>query len=408
MLLDFRFRISDFKFEVKGSSLCDHKSEICNLKSEIRRPAFTLVEMLVVISIIAVLAALLLPAVQMAREAGRRASCSNSLRNLGLAIQQFDSAKGRYPASRTYWNDSKYKLSAQYPASWASTGASTLTWVHEIMPYIERQDMRTRIETMLATPNLNTALPQGTVQQVFGRLNIVLCPSDETDDAISVNQYATGTGAQLPYSQISYAVNSGVMDNTAPPTPAVTGFDWPFNGVFDNRLQGLSDTQKIFKTTMGDVTNGDGATNTILLAENSDLEEWNFAPTEIHVGIVWDDNYTNGLNQFLNKYPSGLVPPNSKPLSPNQGESHLSYLYNQGQGLTYARPLSMHPGGFMLTFCDGRIKFVSESIDYSVYARLMTSNGKKYMPAGFMQSPPTATTISMRNAQMTPLKDDDY
>src|SRR5262245_47248748 len=141
-----------------------------------RRRAFTLVEMLVVISIIAVLAALLLPAVQMAREAGRRASCSNSLRNLGLAIQQFDSAKGRYPASRTFWNDSKYKGSTLYPVSWASSGAYTLTWVHEIMPYIEKQDMRTRIETMLSTSNLNTNVPQGTVQQVFGRLNIVLCP----------------------------------------------------------------------------------------------------------------------------------------------------------------------------------------------------------------------------------------
>src|SRR5262245_29130525 len=77
--------------------------------------AFTLVEMLAVISIIAVLAALLLPAVNMARESGRRASCGNNLRNLALAAQQFDSAKGYYPASRTFWNDPAYISSVSYP-----------------------------------------------------------------------------------------------------------------------------------------------------------------------------------------------------------------------------------------------------------------------------------------------------
>src|SRR5881392_3384260 len=100
-----------------------------------RQRAFTLVEMLVVISIIAVLAALLLPAINMAREAGRRASCSNNLRNLALAVQNFDSAKESYPASRTFWNDPKY-LSTQVPligTSGDSAIAATLTWVHEIM-----------------------------------------------------------------------------------------------------------------------------------------------------------------------------------------------------------------------------------------------------------------------------------
>src|SRR5689334_25224221 len=70
----------------------------------VRYRAFTLVEMLVVISIIAGLAALLLPAVDMAREASRRPSFGNNLRNLALAAQNFDPAKGYYPASWTFWN----------------------------------------------------------------------------------------------------------------------------------------------------------------------------------------------------------------------------------------------------------------------------------------------------------------
>ena len=66
--------------------------------------AFTLVEMLVVISIIAVLASLILPATVMVREAARRLLCSNNLHNLFLAVQQFETSHGHLPASRTFWN----------------------------------------------------------------------------------------------------------------------------------------------------------------------------------------------------------------------------------------------------------------------------------------------------------------
>ncbi len=357
---------------------------------------FTLVEMLVVIAIIAVLAAMLLPAIQMAREAGRRASCGNNLKNLALAIQQFDAAKNRYPASRTYWEDPKYLATGKHPTTWGHTNPppSMLSWVHEIMPYIEKQDMRTLVEN-----NLLQGIP---VYAVAGRLNIVLCPSDETDDNISPND------PTLQYSQLSYACNSGVPENIGL-NNAQFGFDWPANGVFDNRLKGNPPSQgadallKIYKTTMADVTNGDGATNTILLAENSDLEEWNYCPTEFHVGVVWDDTFN--LGQTLGKYPSGLNPPNTKP-------DTLAAMYTLGSPqpdrvVPYARPLSQHPTGFMMAFCDGRTKFVSEATSYQVYCLLMSSNGKKYLPAGMN----TITSPYQQAAQLqktTVLRDGDY
>ena len=69
--------------------------------------------------------------------------------------------------------------------------------------------------------------------------------------------------------------------------------------------------------------------------------------------------------------------------------------YTQGQSaaVPYARPLSGHPTGFMVAFCDGRVKFVSESINYMVYCRLMTSEGKKYLPAGMTAANANATTL---------------
>jgi prepilin-type N-terminal cleavage/methylation domain-containing protein len=381
-------------------SLCLNQRRLGNRPSPhciFGRRAFTLVEMLVVISIIAVLAALLLPAIQMAREAARKAQCSNNLKNLALAMQQFDQAKGQYPASRTFWNAPSYVK----PATWSGAATATLTWVHEAMPYFEKQDMRLKVESTLASG--------GTVQQVFGKINILLCPSDEIDNNIAVNPQ-NGSG-NYPYSQLSYACNAGVTDiSTSPLAYPQYGFDWPQNGVFDNRLKGSGPTDlsiKIYKTTLGDVTNGDGASNTILLAENSDLEEWNYAPTEYHVGIVWDDNYLNGQQQVLNKGVKPDAAANNPPLSP------LEYLFGQSTpapnaAFPYARPISNHPTGFMMAFCDGRVKFISETVAYDVYCRLMTSNGKKYTPAGASPNPPTTVTTNIRNAMAVPLADDSY
>src|SRR5438034_11180231 len=100
--------------------------------------AFTLVEMLVVIGIIGALAALLLVALGPAIGSARRMSCSNNLRQLALAIEQFDHANGCYPASRTFLNDASYKTAGHLPANWntGSARTQTLSWVHEIMPYI--------------------------------------------------------------------------------------------------------------------------------------------------------------------------------------------------------------------------------------------------------------------------------
>lgn len=368
---------------------------------------FTLVEMLVVISIIAILAALLLPAINMAREAARRASCSNNLRNLALAVQQFEQSKNQLPASRTFWTKSGYTK----PGSSIGAEAATLTWVYEIMPQLEKQDIRTQVEATLSAGNPIWYAPGGS-----GKMSIVLCPSDETDSTESDRVLAGG--APLRYSQISYAVNSGVLDNigvlSGSAAAQACGVDWPHNGAFDNRLKGSGTSEanlKVNKTTIADIVNGDGATNTIMLAENSDLEEYNYSPTEIHVGVVWDDTYpTNSIQQLLNDYPAGLNPPNTKPTSPNAGESALLYLYNQGSGvaLHFARPLSNHSSGFMVAMCGGNVRFVAQSISLDTYRRLMTSHGKKYQPAGVPLPLPTGAPTQVKSDQLIPITDEQY
>jgi prepilin-type N-terminal cleavage/methylation domain-containing protein len=355
-----------------------------------RRRAFTLVEMLIVIGIIAVLAALLLPAVNMAREAARRSQCASNLRQLHMAALQFDQRKGQgeVPASRTFWNDAKYRASTYMPATSNSPSAAapyTLTWVHEILPYFEQQVMRERVER-----NLSNGL---TVQEAdtSAKLVMVFCPSDAIDD---------NPHPQRPYSQLSYAINCGVRDNYSI-TAAIAsqiGFDHPQNGVSDNRLKGSSENHKTHKTTLQRIV--DGTTNTILFADNEDLEEWNLAPTEVHVGILWD--WTLQLGQSPNKYPP-LTPPDTKP-----GTLYDIYTADPDTAVLYARPRSQHPTGFMVAMCDGSTKFISETIDYTVYARLMTSEGARYLPPGVTQANAPTTTAAVRVMQTTPLKGDDY
>ncbi len=361
---------------------------------QIPHSAFTLVEMLVVISIIAVLASLTLPAIQIARDAARRIQCGNNLKNLYIGTLQFETAKGNLPASRTFWNDPAYKTSASMPQSWTSATASsqTLTWVHELMPYIEQKGLREQVEGQLASG--------GSVQLVAGKIALVLCPSQPIDQKESMN-----SGTKQKYSPLSYGANGGVLDNLTMANPQF-GFDWPASGLFDNRLKGQTKNApeaqlKIYYSSLGNVP--DGTSNTLMYIENAYLEEWNFAPLEIHACVVWDDlNYPNPVQRLAD---------GSFPIKPDT----LFNLFQQGpaSALPYARPASYHTSGFMVVFADGHTRLISESIAYEVYMHLMTSDERRYQPGGVRTlspppAPPALTSNPVQNVFQGTLDGDSY
>ena len=345
----------------------------------LRRPrGFTVVEMLVVISIIAVLMALLLPAVQAARETARRGSCTNNMYQLSKAIISYDSSKDLLPASRAYIS---LPVTSPYvkPDNWYTEPGQYINWVHAILEQLGRNDLKEQLE------NAATGGPWSPP-----KLGVVLCPSDISTGGID--------------HRLSYGCNAGREDTSSP--TAAQGFDWPDNGMFDNRLKGRTtpplpaspDTHKVHKTRLGDISNGDGATNTIMLAENANLTSWSVTPTEYHVGVVWwpVDNLADNASNYID---------------PVAGD----VMMNLNQGLTdtvfdrrYARPASYHPTGFNVAMADGSVRFMGSAVQYTVYCRLMSSAGSKTREPGTNIRTPWNASDTPPSWQEVTLDEDDY
>jgi prepilin-type N-terminal cleavage/methylation domain-containing protein len=284
------------------------------------KTGFTLVELLVVIAIIGTLMGLLLPAVQSAREAGRRNTCSNNLNQLGKAVIAFDSQRNFVPGYRN----------ANVAPGVSGTTAPTYSWPLVLLPNLERRDVFNAAATVGGTGTLPAAAT------VF--INIFVCPSSPTDNTTD------------PW--ISYAGNAGaIFANLATGSLTVSGMKG--DGVmFDTT------TTKIGLDFVG---NGDGTSNTLAFSERSGAKlttspRWAMPQPAATITIVAD-----GVHDTPCFVRSGT----SQTFAPiNSGSTGLS---------AYAWPSSNHPGGVVATYCDGHTGFLRETINASVLSQLMTS-----------------------------------
>lgn len=263
---------------------------------------FTLVELLVVIAIIATLMGLLLPAVQSAREAGRRNTCSNNVAQLCRAVTAFDGQGGHIPGWRN--------------AVSLSSGTAFLTWTVPLMPHIERKDI---FDAIKAGTSVSTIV-----------VPLLLCPSSPPDTNNDTSMAFVGNCGNMGAGAFK---GDGVMFNAGGSPSVKIGLDY--------------------------VTNGDGATNTILLTErNGDSA----TQPQWATNLASSTNYDPASSTF-----AGIV----HSVTANARAS--GKVINSGTTAPHAYPSAMHSGGVTAGFCDGHVIFLRDSIDGEVYSQLLTS-----------------------------------
>ncbi len=326
-----------------------------------RRSGFTLVELLVVITIIGMLMALLLPAVQAAREAARRAECQNNQKQLTLAVLNFESQHEKFPASAGHICTSTLDQTDQTdqdPDTNIAQKVINAAWVVQILPQLDRMDLYLR----WSDQDQFTSRPDVT-------LPVLLCRSDPPPAE-------EGTFC-------SYIVNTGRYDPSF-----TTGVDRPENGVFHNQQSDLPKS-KIVANSLDYISQHDGSATTIVLSENVHPPTTSSTyPHQPHLYIPLDDNSTpddstdDTLRRLITEYDVGMVWWPDPEVAPNPPgpPPHAACRINgmkdnppTGTDVQYGiRPASRHPGGVVASRADGGQTFISETIDYHVWRHLST------------------------------------
>ncbi len=327
------------------------------------RGAFTLVELLVVIAIIGILIALLLPAVQAAREAARRSQCTNALKQLGLALQNYHSAQGCFP-SRQYGTG--------LHCCWGGEGGGNdnnqgrLSGMVGLLPYMEQSALYQKITSVGNYTRLWNAwgwVPWDTTGWAQGnpwvtQVPTLLCPSDSD----SQTKNADWTGRNNYFFQTGDSTDSGHDWNSRP--RGVFGF---YTGMrFDSIKDGTSNTiamgercicapngQNRIKGGTAQVPVGDGPQgyttgfpSACMATVGSNGPLYNAGvTTQAWTGTRWCDG--NSVYQSF----TTVLPPNGPSCAEAEGSpgAHTASSY--------------HPGGVNVMFFDGSTRFISETID---------------------------------------------
>ena len=293
----------------------------------IRSRAFTLVELLVVITIIGILIALLLPAVQTAREAARRSQCVNNLKQLGLGLLSYHDALQSFPPGMTYYSNTQLN--------------DKFTWPIFLFRYVEQGDLYDKIKfnSDMGSCGANAAV-MGVALPVFQ------CPSDGKSDfghtCRTRNSYVGNTG--IGYFRWEY-----------PPTQKP--------GIF----------QQNTVLQISDIT--DGTSNTVGISEIIKVQG------TLEFRGAW--SYCEGCLYQHDRTPNTRLPDESRVgFCPTADATHPKApcigtysAFNTRRSLLSAR--SMHPGGVHVLLMDGSVRFVGDSVELATWQALGTVAGNE-------------------------------
>lgn len=309
---------------------------------------FTLVELLVVIAIIGILIALLLPAVQAARESARRNQCTNNLKQLGIAMQNFHDTYQQLPGG-------------SFSCCWG-------TWQMSILPFIEEEylaDLYTFSPKEINGSEVPVYLPfyrydstdesrtppVRNLEVSQTRIQSLTCPSDEPQvrpaDGVALHNYVANYGNTDFYAttigDVEYLGAPFELRNTNPPPP-YPKIEVRFREITD----GLSKTLLASETVQGQ--NGDAR----------GLTWWGFA-----AGFEAFDPPNSNTPDVIQGIPTPCV--NQEPNPPCTSEG------SAGRARMTAR--SRHPGGVVAVLCDGSVHFVTDSVDLETWRAASSIQG---------------------------------
>jgi len=317
------------------------------------RQAFTLVELLVVITIIGILIALLLPAVQAAREAARRATCTNNLKQVGIALHNYHAAMQSFPYRQ---------CGTSGGSDWQSNGDRLSGWA-ALLPYMEQVPLYQMVTSPVTVagnavpawgprPWLSQYQPWAT--QVPG----LLCPSDGAGRSKLPYDAATNDENRLGRTNYAFCVGDSINNNVSSTDP---------RGIFGYRTGTRIDEIR------------DGSSNTIALSEKAIGQQKERIRGGLALGISGIDTSPStcaGKRGSGDLYASGVttadwtgkrwadgamvyngfttvLPPNSPSCSAGSGQTDWGIF----------SPTSYHSGGVVALLADGSVRFLSESID---------------------------------------------
>lgn len=290
------------------------------------RKAFTLVELLVVIAIIGILIALLLPAVQAAREAARRSQCTNNLKQITLGLLNYHQTHGRFP-----------------PPGFSSNQAS---WLVVLLPFIEQKPLFDQFNF-----NQGTYTAPDKIRVAANAVPIYFCPSstEETDrrSGYSAEVWPAGSSTRV-YAAHYFGVLGPNGTNTYLPTPA----PYKCSGLTE-QFGGYCSQGAMFYPNGVDIASvRDGSSNTLFVGE-----------------IAWPDM------PYYRAYTRGYF-------SDNRGvlilyAKNVQYPINSRNTTTWNNTSfgSLHPGGAHFSLVDGSVRFVAQYIDQNVYLAIASRNG---------------------------------
>jgi|694.fasta_scaffold26126_4 prepilin-type N-terminal cleavage/methylation domain-containing protein/prepilin-type processing-associated H-X9-DG protein len=329
-----------------------------------RDSGFTLVELLVTISIIGVLVGMLLPALSMAREAARRSSCMNNLSQIGKALITYDADKTVLPG----WRNPLDTFTSQRVAA-DKKPMAMVSWTVMILPFFDQREIHEWHETYTN----NAAVDDVATKRIPG----YVCPSASSDLAGGPLSYMGngGTGAELLNggNGTEQYRGDGVFLDAAGNAASSTWY--------------ISDSGAAYNPARSSLTQigaADGAGSTLLVAERSGLSAptdsaWAGRPRPAS-GASWAShpmsNATINVQVLTHlimhppRLPAGQEPPAGKrTINPTAETAPLA-----AADWALRFPSSRHPGGTGAVFCDGHTRFLSEKIEPWVYCQMLTSN----------------------------------